>query len=205
MKNVMLAEPATIALFGMGFLLLLLLMLLLGATIFLIVHFSRKSRKPSPPSASPVAPATQIIPRQCPQCGAELKPDVSEGLCPACLLQRGIATEGGVPPGTPPFTPPTIPDLARLFPQLEILELIGKGGMGAVYKARQPTLDRFVALKILAPRSGGDLDFAGRFTREARALAKLNHPNIVGVYDFGIVGQASRLSPSERPCSFFEV
>jgi serine/threonine protein kinase/tetratricopeptide (TPR) repeat protein len=198
MKNVMLAESATIALFGMGFLLLLLLMLLLGATIFLIVHFSRKSRKPSPPSASPVAPATQIIPRQCPQCGAELKPDVSEGLCPACLLQRGIATEGGVPPGTPPFTPPTIPDLARLFPQLEILELIGEGGMGAVYKARQPTLDRFVALKILAPRSGGDLDFAGRFTREARALAKLNHPNIVGVYDFGIVGQASRLSPSEK-------
>ncbi len=136
---------------------------------------------------NPVAPATQTIPRKCPQCGAELKPDVSEGLCPACLLQRGIATEGGAPPGTPPFTPPTIPDLAKLFPQLEILELIGKGGMGAVYKARQPALDRFVALKILAPRSGGDLDFAGRFTREARALAKLNHPNIVGVYDFGVV------------------
>ena len=198
MKNVMLAEPTTIALFGLGVLLLLLLMMLLGAIIFLIVRFSRKSRKPVPPSASPVAPATQIIPRKCPQCGAELKPEVSEGLCPACLLQRGIATEGGAPPGTPPFVPPTIPDLAKLFPQLEILELIGKGGMGAVYKARQPALDRFVALKILAPRAGGDLDFASRFTREARALAKLNHPNIVGVYDFGIVGQASSLSPSEK-------
>jgi serine/threonine protein kinase len=136
---------------------------------------------PAPPAALP----TQTISRKCPQCGAELKPDVSEGLCPACLLQRGIATEGGVPPGTPPFVPPTIPDLARLFPQLEILELIGQGGMGAVYKARQPALDRFVALKILAPRSGGDLDFAERFTREARALAKLSHPNIVAVYDFG--------------------
>jgi serine/threonine protein kinase len=147
---------------------------------------------------NPAAPPTQITHRQCPQCGAELKPDVSEGLCPACLLQRGIATEGGAPPGTPPFVPPTIPDLARLFPQLEILELIGKGGMGAVYKARQPALDRLVALKILAPRSGGDLDFAERFTREARALAKLSHPNIVGVYDFGIVGQASSLSPSEK-------
>ena len=151
----------------------------------------RKNPAPAP------TPPTQIIPRKCPQCGAELKPDVSEGLCPACLLQRGIATEGGAPPGTPPFTPPTIPDLAKLFPQLEIFELIGKGGMGAVYKARQPALDRFVALKILAPRSGGDLDFAERFTREARALAKLSHPNIVAVHDFGTVGQASSLSPSE--------
>jgi tetratricopeptide (TPR) repeat protein/predicted Ser/Thr protein kinase len=165
---------------------------------------------------TPAVSPTQSISRKCPQCGAELIPDVSEGLCPACLLQRGIATEGGAPPGTPPFTPPTIPDLAKLFPQLEILELIGKGGMGAVYKARQPALDRFVALKILAPRSGGDLDFAERFTREARALARLNHPNIVAVYDFGQAGglsyfimehvdgpnlrqveQAGRLSPRE--------
>ncbi|MGO9479802.1 MAG: protein kinase domain-containing protein [Limisphaerales bacterium] len=188
MKNVILAEPATIALFGLGFLLLLLL----GATFFLVFHFTRKSRKPAPLPAPAVVPATEIIPRKCPQCGAELKPDVSEGLCPSCLLQRGIATEGGAPPGTPPFVPPTIPDLARLFPQLEIIELIGKGGMGAVYKARQPALDRFVALKILAPRPGGDLDFASRFTREARALAKLSHPNIVAVYDFGQVGSRRR-------------
>ena len=157
--------------------------------------------------AAPIAPSTQIIPRKCPQCGAELKPDVSEGLCPACLLQRGIATEGGAPPGTPPFVPPTIPDLAKLFPQLEILELIGKGGMGAVYKARQPALDRFVALKILAPRSGGDLDFAGRFTREARALAKLSHPNIVGVYDFGRaelpLGQDAQQRVPATPLHYF--
>jgi serine/threonine protein kinase len=216
MKSVMLAEPTTIILFGGFISFLVFLLALIGAAVFLIVHFSRKSRKPVPPSASPATSSTQIIPRKCPQCGAELKPDVSEGLCPACLLQRGIATEGGAPPGTPPFTPPTIPDLAKLFPQLEILELIGKGGMGAVYKARQPALDRFVALKILAPRSGGDLDFAERFTREARALARLSHPNIVAVYDFGQAGglsffimehvdgpnlrqieQAGRLSPRE--------
>ncbi len=147
------------------------------------IRLEESKKNPAPP----LTPPTQIIPRKCPQCGAELKPDVSEGLCPACLLQRGIATEGGAPPGTPPFTPPPFAELQKLFPQLEILELLGKGGMGAVYKARQPALDRFVALKILAPRSGGDLDFASRFTREARALAKLNHPNIVGVYDFGQV------------------
>jgi len=196
MKHVILAEPATLALFGMGFVVLLILMALLGAILFLIVYFSRKSKKLASPSITPVVPPTQIIPRKCPQCGAQLKPDVSEGLCPACLLQRGIATEGGPPAGTPPFIPPTIPDLAKLFPQLEILELIGKGGMGAVYKARQPALDRFVALKILAPRPGGDLDFASRFTREARALAKLTHPNIVGVYDFGV---AAGVPPAVEP------
>ena len=154
----------------------------------LIFDLLLEKKNPAPP----VTPATQLIPRKCPQCGAELKSDVSEGLCPACLLQRGIATEGGLPPGTPSFVPPAIPDLTKLFPQLEILELIGKGGMGAVYKARQPALDRFVALKILAPRSAGDLDFAERFTREARALARLTHPNIVGVYDFGQVGSRRR-------------
>ncbi len=175
---------------------LLLSLAIIGAAALLIAHFSSKSKRLASPSASPVAPATQIIPRRCPQCGAELKPDVSEGLCPACLLQRGIATEGGAPPGTPPFVPPTIPDLVKLFPQLEIIELIGHGGMGAVYKARQPALDRFVALKILAPRSGGDLDFANRFTREARALAKLSHPNIVGVYDFGV---AAGVPPAVEP------
>lgn len=57
--------------------------------------------------------------------------------------------------------------------------------MGAVYKARQPALDRLVAVKILPPSVAADPAFAERFTREARALARLSHPNIVGVYDFG--------------------
>src|ERR1019366_2224687 len=61
----------------------------------------------------------------------------------------------------------------------------GRGGMGVVYKARQPRLDRLVALKILAPEKERDPRFAERFTREARALARLNHPNIVTVHDFG--------------------
>ena len=79
-------------------------------------------------------------------------------------------------------------EVAKLFPQFEILELLGHGGMGAVYKARQPALDRLVALKILPPQASGDSGFADRFTREARALAKLSHPNIVAVHEFGQAG-----------------
>jgi predicted Ser/Thr protein kinase len=83
------------------------------------------------------------------------------------------------------FVPPLPEELAPRFPQLEMLGLLGQGGMGAVYKARQIGLDRLVALKILPPEVNQDEAFAERFTREARALAKLSHPNIVAVYDFG--------------------
>ena len=94
--------------------------------------------------------------------------------------------------GEPPqqagaFQPPAIDRLAELFPSLEIIELIGAGGMGAVYKARQPGLDRLVALKVLPSEFDHDVKFALRFTREARTLAKLSHPNIVSVFEFGSV------------------
>ncbi len=130
---------------------------------------------------------TEVMPRKCPQCSATLPPDAPEGLCPACLLQRGFATEGGAASGQKSFVPPSFSELSALFPQLEILECLGRGGMGAVYKARQPRLERFVALKILAPEKQNDPQFAERFEREARALARLNHPNIVTVFDFGEV------------------
>ncbi len=81
--------------------------------------------------------------------------------------------------------PPTPAELADKFPQLEILELLGRGGMGAVYKVRQKELDRIVALKILPPGIGDDPGFAERFTREAKALGKLHHPNIVTLFEFG--------------------
>jgi serine/threonine protein kinase len=71
---------------------------------------------------------------------------------------------------------------------LEILECLGRGGMGVVYKARQKALNRFIALKILAPERSTDPGFAERFTAEARTLASLNHPNIVTIHDFGESG-----------------
>src|ERR1051325_2222199 len=125
---------------------------------------------------------------KCPQCGTLLPTGALEGLCPACLLKAGVAADTITDAKQNPFTPPAIGGLAQKFPQLEILSLIGKGGMGAVYKARQKQLDRIVALKILPPSIGNDAAFAERFAREAKALAKLNHPSIVTVHDFGRAG-----------------
>jgi TM2 domain-containing membrane protein YozV/predicted Ser/Thr protein kinase len=130
--------------------------------------------------------------KTCPNCRKPLPPDVPLGLCPECLIKAGFPT--GTEPGAAGeaagarFVPPPVAEIAQLFPQLEILRLIGKGGMGAVYKARQPALDRFVALKVLPPAVASDPGFAERFNREARALARLNHPNIVAVHDFGKAG-----------------
>jgi tRNA A-37 threonylcarbamoyl transferase component Bud32 len=99
-----------------------------------------------------------------------------------------LGGQGDIPTSaTPPagFVPPEPAELARQFPQLEVLELLGQGGMGVVYKARQQQLDRLVALKILPPQVDQTKAFAERFTREARSLARLNHPRIVMIYDFG--------------------
>ncbi|HVW39106.1 MAG TPA: serine/threonine-protein kinase [Pirellulales bacterium] len=131
--------------------------------------------------------------RLCPQCGSPLAADAPQGICPKCLLATGIASRSGIgPEGASTealrrgaFEPLGIEELARLFPQLEILELVGCGGMGAVYKARQRQLDRIVALKILPPSTGREAAFNERFAREARAMAKLFHPHIVLIFDFG--------------------
>ncbi len=123
----------------------------------------------------------------CPRCGAPLSTDAPLGLCPKCLLEVGIGTQPTSPGTTPGATapPPDPAELERHFPNLEILERIGQGGMGIVYKARQKNLDRVVALKILPREAARDPAFAERFHREARTLARLNHPSIVGVHEFG--------------------
>src|SRR5882724_2044866 len=156
----------------------------------------------------------------CQHCGKALGAKAVEGLCPECFLKVGLGTAGVNTPGAPvtanPFSPPTPDELAAHFPQLDILGIIGHGGMGAVYKARQKALDRLVALKVLPAEANREPAFAERFAREARALAQLNHPAIVGIYDFGQAGhyyyllmefvdgvnlrqmlQAHRLSPRE--------
>ena len=71
--------------------------------------------------------------------------------------------------------------VGQTFGKYKIVGLLGRGGMGAGYKARQTHLDRLVALKILPPELGHEPGFEERFTREARSLAKLNHPNVVGI------------------------
>ena len=127
--------------------------------------------------------------RPCPQCGSLLPADAPDGLCPTCMLKAGFESQSGSAGETsvyqPRTLPPSIEDLAAKFPQLELVEPLGQGGMGVVYKARQKDLDRIVALKILRPEIENDPTFAERFVREARALAKLSHPAIVTVHDFG--------------------
>ena len=124
--------------------------------------------------------------RICQSCGTELSAESTEGLCPKCRQ----AAAANKPPPSPSgaFSPPHPQALRALFPQLEILGLLGSGGMGAVYKARQRGLDRLVALKVLPPQVSGIPGFAERFAREALALARLSHPNIVTVIDLGQSG-----------------
>jgi predicted Ser/Thr protein kinase len=131
--------------------------------------------------------------RFCPQCQQPLPANAPEGLCPQCLLAAAVA-----PPSEPqPVTTSGRGDIVdigdpvavgKCLPQFEIIALLGRGGMGVVYKARQLNLDRIVALKILPPVDSQSADFVERFRREARALAKLSHPNIVAVHDFGESG-----------------
>lgn len=122
--------------------------------------------------------------KTCQRCGRKMAADAPEGICPSCLMEANLGTEAtGIATGGKTGAMP-VEAVAKHFPDLEVVELIGSGGMGAVYKARQPKLNRLVALKILR-RDERDLNFVERFTREAQTLARLNHPNIVAVYDFG--------------------
>ncbi len=135
--------------------------------------------------------------RTCQECGAPLSADASQGQCPRCLMAVGLPTGANVDETrdislnadqtgqTGTFIPPTPSELSARFQQLDVMTLLGHGGMGAVYRARQKQLDRTVALKILPAALGRDPTFAERFSREARSMARLQHPGIVSVFDFG--------------------
>lgn len=103
----------------------------------------------------------------------------------ALNFQTGTAGMDDPPPPLAPLPPEA---LAPHFPQLEIQACLGRGGMGVVYRVRQKSLNRLAALKVLAPERVADPNFAQRFAREAQALASLNHPHIVTIYDFGQAG-----------------
>jgi hypothetical protein len=112
----------------------------------------------------------------CAKCGCDVPAD---GACPRCALAAALpAADAG----------PTAEEVAAKLPAFEILGVLGRGGMGVVFKARQKALDRIVALKVLPPATAQTPGFADRFQREAKAMARLAHPNIVAVYEFGDSG-----------------
>ncbi|MFO0013074.1 MAG: serine/threonine-protein kinase [Planctomycetota bacterium] len=115
----------------------------------------------------------------CTQCASVLRED---GACPVCMLKLALDYRGSN------AAIESVESLAALnakFPQLQILRVVGRGGMGTIYQARQVSLDRDVALKVIDRAICSDTSFLERFEREAKALAKLSHPNIVAVYDYG--------------------
>jgi serine/threonine protein kinase/tetratricopeptide (TPR) repeat protein len=109
---------------------------------------------------------------RCPKCNAEIPLDVTDGLCPRCVLECAIED------GSDSLTGETIS-------HYEVLDQLSMGGMGVVYKARDNRLGRFVAIKFVRDEIADDPDAARRFQREALAVATLHHPNICPFFDFG--------------------
>ena len=127
--------------------------------------------------------------KTCQECGSEMSSQTAGGMCPRCLMAMNLDSQT-MPQGeeATPMPPLSPEELAQHFPQFEILECLGRGGMGVVYKARQKALERTVALKLLAGEWQGDTGFAERFEKEAKTLAQMSHPNIVTIHDFGEAG-----------------
>ena len=118
---------------------------------------------------------------KCPRCDSAVEFDPAEQarvVCPHC---NSALTWSGKPA---PMARPD-PLVGQRLGDFEIVEMLGRGGMGTVYQARQVPLDRLVALKVLSPSVSRDASFVARFEREARAAAAISHPNIIQVVAFG--------------------
>ena len=120
---------------------------------------------------------TKKTDENCPQCGAPIAPQSPSGPCPRCLMGEAMQPTTVADGKTTPAAP-LLEEVAAAFPDYEVSTMIGRGGMGAVFRARQKSLDRDVALKILPPElADSDPSFAQRFEAEAKALATMAHPN----------------------------